>query len=66
MPDDKVRLRVILGAGLEKELQWLMEKWGLDRNATVSRIISEAVREAKQKDQEDGKGKGDGERARED
>jgi hypothetical protein len=22
-----------------------MEKWGLDRNATVSRVISEAVRE---------------------
>jgi hypothetical protein len=42
---EKKRIRVALDSEHEKELQWLMEKWGLDRNATVSRVISEAVRE---------------------
>jgi hypothetical protein len=48
MVDDKKRIRVTLDPELEKELQWLMEKWGLDRNATVSRVISEAVRTARE------------------
>jgi hypothetical protein len=52
MADDKKRLRVTLSAELEVELQWLMERWRLDRNATVSRIISDAAREAKQKEED--------------
>ena len=39
-----MRVRVALGPRHEKELQQLMEKWDLDLNATVGRIISEAVR----------------------
>jgi hypothetical protein len=42
---EKKRIRVELGPKHEKELAWLMEKWGLDRNATVRRVISEAVGE---------------------
>lgn len=59
MADDKKRIRVALDPELEKELQWLMQRWGLDRNGVVNRVISEAVREAKQKDQDAGEGKGD-------
>jgi hypothetical protein len=49
---EKKRIRVALDPEHEKELQWLMEKWGMDRNATVSRVLSEAIREAKLEDQE--------------
>jgi hypothetical protein len=64
MADDKKRLRVTLSPEHERMLQWLMDKWGLDRNATVGRIISETAKELE--DQDAGKGKGDGERPRED
>jgi hypothetical protein len=45
-----MRVRVALGPRHEKELQRLMEKWDLDLNATVGRIISETVRREKLED----------------
>jgi hypothetical protein len=52
---DVRRLRVALSPEQETMLERLMAKWGLDRNATVARIISESVREAQKADK--GKGK---------
>jgi hypothetical protein len=52
---DVRRLRVALSPEQETMLERLMAKWGLDRNATVARIISESAREA----QKAGKGKGE-------
>ena len=52
---DVGRLRVALSPEQETMLERLMAKWGLDRNATVARIISESAREA----QKAGKGKGE-------
>jgi hypothetical protein len=52
MVDDKKRIRVTLDPELEKELQWLMQRWDLDRNGVVSRVLSEAIREAKLEDLE--------------
>jgi hypothetical protein len=50
MVDDKMRVSVALGRRHEKELQRLMEKWDLDLNSTVGRIISEAVRRERLED----------------
>jgi hypothetical protein len=52
---DVRRLRVALSPEQEQMLERLMAKWGLDRNATVARIISESAREA----QKAGEGKGE-------
>jgi hypothetical protein len=52
---DVRRLRVALSPEQETMLERLMAKWGLDRNATVARIISESAMEA----QKAGSGKGE-------
>jgi hypothetical protein len=69
MPEKKdvKRIRVALGPEREAELEHLMKVWGLDRNAAVCKAISEYARKIKLEEQlETGKGKGDGERQRED
>jgi hypothetical protein len=45
--------RVIFEVGPrhDKELDWLMERWGLDRSNTLRMLISNEYREAKLKDQ---------------
>jgi hypothetical protein len=58
MKENVERLRLELGPELEKELEWLMAKWGLDRDATVGRIISDAARKARLEYREVGPGKG--------
>lgn len=64
---DVKRIRVALGAKCEADLEHLMKVWGLDRNAAVGRAISEYARKLKlEEDLEAGKGKGNGERPRED
>jgi hypothetical protein len=45
---EKKSVRVALGDRHEKELQWLMEIWGFDRNATVARILERVVAAEKQ------------------
>ena len=49
------RPRVALSPEQETMLERLMAKWGLDRNATVARIISESAKGARKA----GKGKGE-------
>jgi hypothetical protein len=44
---EKKRLRMALDPEHEDQLQWLMERWGMNRNDTVSRIISEAAKHLK-------------------
>jgi hypothetical protein len=47
---EKKRLRVMLDVEHEEQLRWLMQKWGLDRNATLGRIVELAAAGAKEKD----------------
>lgn len=49
MADKKTRITVEFDAEDEKMLQELMERWGLDINATVERCIDLTVAKEKQK-----------------
>jgi hypothetical protein len=47
---EKKRLRVMLNLEHDEQLRWLMPKWGLDRNATVGRILERTVAGEKSSD----------------
>lgn len=49
---EKKRLRVMLDLEHDEQLRWLMQKWGLDRNATLSRILEDAAAVAKREAEE--------------
>lgn len=41
-----------MGPRHTKELNWLMDRWGLDMSNTIRLMISKTVREERQKDNE--------------
>lgn len=47
----KKRVNLELGPQHTEELKWLMEHWGLDMTNTLRVIISNAVRDARAKDE---------------
>lgn len=47
----KTRVNLQLGPRHMKELEWLMERWGLDMTNALRVIISNAVREERLKDE---------------
>ena len=50
---EKKRLReIMLDLEHDEQLRWLMQKWGLDRNATLSRILEDAAAVAKREAEE--------------
>ena len=61
---------IIVPLDLDEEdvakLELLMKHWNLDEQATLQRCITETAADLRRKDREAGKGKGDGERPRED
>lgn len=46
------RINMEMGPRHTKELNWLMDRWGLDMSNTIRLMISKTVREERQKDNE--------------
>ena len=47
----KKRVNLEIGTRHTEELQWLMDRWGLDMTNTLRVIISNAIRDERLKDQ---------------
>jgi hypothetical protein len=50
---DVKQIRVALGPEREAELAYLMKVWGLDRNAAIGKIISDAAKHLKDQESAD-------------